>query len=371
MKPVYVFPFYAKFALILISLIALGYVAIIGKEIICPLIFSFLFAILLLPLANFLERKCRLPRSVASIVSVLLLVTGIVLVFYLLVSQLSLLAHDWPLLKAQIAKSADGLQTWIENTFHVKEDKQLSIFHNITNKLLDTSTTIIGATVLSVSSIVLFLVFILIYTFFLLFHRSLLLRFLIAVFTDQYAHVVYEITVQIQYIIKKYIIGLFLQMCIVAAIAFLIFLILGIKYAFLLGLVTGIFNLIPYVGIFTAFLISAMITFATSTINHTLFVAIAIICIHLMDSNFIMPKIVGSKVKINPLIVVLGVIAGEMIWGIPGMFLSIPVLAVLKVVFDRIEGLQPWGLLLGDEEHEPSRIKWLKKRSKKAPEESL
>jgi predicted PurR-regulated permease PerM len=88
-------------------------------------------------------------------------------------------------------------------------------------------------------------------------------------------------------------------------------------------------------------------------------VTIAIICIHLADSNFLMPKIVGSQVKINPLIVILGVIIGEMLWGISGMFLSIPYLAIAKVIFDRAEGLQPWGILLGEEEHTPKKVKRL------------
>ena len=77
---------------------------------------------------------------------------------------------------------------------------------------------------------------------------------------------------------------------------------------------------------------------------------ITLVITHLIDSNILLPVIVGSKVKINPLITVLGVVTGEMIWGISGMFLSIPVIAVLKIVFDRVESLKPWGLLLGEEE---------------------
>ena len=80
---------------------------------------------------------------------------------------------------------------------------------------------------------------------------------------------------------------------------------------------------------------------------------------HLVDSNVLLPMIVGSKVKINALITVLGVIIGEMFWGIPGMFLSIPVIAISKVVFDRIDSLKPWGMLLGDEkdEEQPGKLK--------------
>jgi putative permease len=154
----------------------------------------------------------------------------------------------------------------------------------------------------------------------------------------------------IQYIIRKYIAGLALQMIIVSALTCIALEIIGVKYAFLLGLLTGILNVIPYIGIFISLLLSVLITFATADATHVLFVVIAIVAIHLVDGNYIMPKIVGSKVKLNTLVSVLGLVIGEMIWGITGMFLAIPVIAIIKVVFDRVEGLKPWGMVLGEYE---------------------
>jgi putative permease len=98
-------------------------------------------------------------------------------------------------------------------------------------------------------------------------------------------------------------------------------------------------------------LISVLITFATAAATGKVLLVLGTLVItHLVDSNVLLPVIVGSKVKINPLITVLGVVLGEMFWGISGMFLSIPVIAVLKIIFDRIESLKPWGILLGEEE---------------------
>jgi putative permease len=99
--------------------------------------------------------------------------------------------------------------------------------------------------------------------------------------------------------------------------------------------------------------LSTLITIGTAaTSTKIILVMVTIVAMHLIDSNILLPLIVGSKVKINALITLLGVIIGEMFWGIPGMFLSIPVIAIAKVIFDRIESLQPWGLLLGDEKEE-------------------
>ena len=132
---------------------------------------------------------------------------------------------------------------------------------------------------------------------------------------------------------------------------------LGVKYAILLGLIAGIFNIIPYLGIFTALLISTSITFATAGTTQALFVIFAFIGIHTLDGNILMPLVVGSKVKINALFAFIGIIVGEMIWGISGMFLCIPYLAMLKIIFERIDGLQPWAALLGEGQQSPRKRK--------------
>ncbi len=358
-------PFWLRLASVLIIIIALGFIAVLGKEVIVPLLFSFLFAILLLPAANFFENRFRFPRSLASILSVLLFFICLSLIIYLIGSQISTLSTEWPSLKAQFSGLLHNLQTWMAATFHVNFERQTAYIDNATNNLVKSSASIMEKTLLSVSSIVLFLIFILMYTILLLFYRRILMRFVVAAFTEKYVSLIYEILENIKHIIRKYITGLFFEMAIVAAIACTVFFILGIKYVFLLGLLVGVLNIIPYIGIFTALLLSVCITFATLDGKHALLVAVAVICIHVVDSNFLMPRIVGSQVKINPLMVVLGVITGEMIFGISGMFLSIPYLAIAKVIFDRVEGLQPWGILLGEEEHTPKKVKRIIRNIKK------
>ncbi|MGN6194301.1 MAG: AI-2E family transporter [Ginsengibacter sp.] len=352
-----VFPFYLRLACVLIILIAGGYLVILGKNVLSPLLFAFLFSLLLLPLANFLQNRMRFSRAVASAVSVLIFVSVISVIIYLFSSQISDLTREWPLLKNQITILFHDLQQWLQQTFHINLQAQTEYIDKTTSKVLSSGGALLEKTVLSVSSILLLLVFTLIYTFFLLLYRRLLMRFIVASFTEKYVTVIHEIAEQIKYIVRKYITGLFFEMAIVITVACIIFWVLGIKYVFLLGLLVGVLNVIPYVGIFTALFISASITFATVDARHALYVVIGIICIHLTDSNFLMPKIVGSQVKINPLIIILGVVIGEMLWGIAGMFLAVPYIAMAKVIFDRTQGLQSWGILLGDEENPPQKIK--------------
>ena len=345
-------PFYTKLAMVLISLIALFYIAIWGKTFLAPLIFALLFAVLLLPVANFIEKRFRFPRSMASLLSVLLLVGSLVGLFYLVGSQISSLSDDWPQFKQQVLTSVNNLQQWISMKFHVRIKQQNNYVNNAASKLMETGSSMIGDALVSLSSLVLFLVFIMIDTFFLLYYRRLIVRFLVAVFKEENSVIVYDIIAQIQTRIRQYILGLVLEMVIVAAATCLALWILGVKYAILLGLLTGLFNIIPYIGIFTATLLSTLVTFATAGATKLLLVIGTILGIHLIDSNVLLPVIVGSKVRVNALITVLAVIIGEAVWGIPGTFLALPVVAIAKIICDRIDSLKPWGMLFGDERDE-------------------
>jgi predicted PurR-regulated permease PerM len=361
-------PFYHKLASVLVSLVIIGYLVIQGKEILSPLIFSAIFSILLLPLASFLEGKLGFRRSLAAFVSVFLLLAIISGIIYLVALQMSDLANDWPQFKVQLNNSLLNLKHWIAVKFHINGSKQLNFIRSATSTALASGTAVLGETIVSLSSILFFFVFTFIYTLFFLTYRSLIMDFLVSVFLEKNARVVHDIIEKVQQILRKYIIGLFIEMCIVSIVICVTFWALGIKYAILLGLITGLFNIIPYIGIFTATIISVLITFATAAAGgKILIVIITLIIMHLTDSNIILPLIVGSKVKINPLITVLGIVLGEIFWGVSGMFLSIPVIAVLKIIFDRVDSLKSWGILLGEQ----NKLRRLKNNPAGDPETSM
>lgn len=358
--------FAIRFAAILISVIAIGYIAFIAANIIIPLVFALLFSILLLPVAKFFEKRLMFGRGAACGVAVLLFIAGITIISYTIGSQISNLLEDWPLFRDQLQSSLTDLQKWIAITFHYNIQKQKTYINNATSGVLSGGTSFIGSTILSVSSLFLFVVLTLIYTFFMLLYRRVLLKFLIALVNEENNALVHDVVSSIQIVIRKYILGLLLEMLIVASLCWVSFGILGIKYFILLGLITALFNIVPYVGIFTALLLSALVTFATTGVStHLLLIVITIIIIHLIDSNILLPFIVGSKVSINALITVIGVVAGEMIWGLPGMFLSVPVIAMAKIICDRVEPLRPWAIILGHEKAEKKVMKFPRRRKRK------
>lgn len=343
-------PFYIKLACTMISIIVLGYIMYIGQTIIVPLVLGLLFALLLVPVCNWLEHKLHFPRTLAAIVALLAFFGLIVGVFTLIGTQLTLLKEDWPLFEQQIYAEVDIFQKWINSTFNIGYRKQSDLLNETLSKSVGRGTAILGVALISLSSLFILLVFTFLYTFFLLLYRKHILQFLILLNKKEYEGIVVEIVTEVQYVVKKYLIGLVLQMLIVATMTFTILSIIGVKYSLMLAIITGVFNVLPYVGIFASILIIALITFATSSLTNVLFVVLGLWIVHLIDSNFVVPKIVGSKVKVNSLFAMLAIISGELLWGISGMFLAIPVLAIAKIVCDRIFDLKAWGFLLGEED---------------------
>jgi predicted PurR-regulated permease PerM len=356
-------PFYERLSLVLIGILSLGFLVTTGKDVLDPLMFGLLFAILLLPVSGFFERVLRAPRSISSFLSILLLVGFVSGVLYLVGSQISKLMDDWPMLQKQIAQSVNNIYDWVEGTFHYDVSKQKIFLVNTEHKILSRGSEVVTTTFGAVSSLLLFYVFIMIFTFFILFYRKLLFSFILQAFGKDNEPVVHDIVENIQGILRQYILGLLLEMIIVATVACTIFLLIGIKYAALLGIIVGLFNIIPYLGIFTALLLSTLITFATGPVSNAVWVAASVIAIHAIDANVLLPTVVGSKVRLNALITFLGIILGEMMWGLSGMFLSIPVMAIFKIIFDRIDSTKPWGYLLGgDYEFKKSAEKKMKTR---------
>ena len=230
-------PFYKNLAYILICVIAIGHIIYVGKELLSPLMFSFLFSILLLPISYFLERKLKFPRFLSSVIPVLILLSFIVFIFYFLGLQASAFSEDIPHLKTQVAGFVSDFQTWLEAQFNIKVKKQDSYINDGLSTMLSASTTVLGITFLSLSSILIFLVFTHIYTFFLLFFRRHLVNFLLEVFDNEHKPIILEIIGQVRYIVKSYIVGLFFELCIVTGLTFGLLFIIGAKYALLLGLI--------------------------------------------------------------------------------------------------------------------------------------
>ena len=350
MKAFLSWPFYLKLASVLISIMILGYLAIQGQDLIIPMVMGLLFAILLVPVCNFLEKKLRFNRSISAIVVSVLGLALIGFILYLIGVQTTSFSEDWPAFQKQITAAFDSIQDWIAHKFGVQKHKQLTYINDLAQKSLSTGTVIVEKMLKSITYILMLIGLTFLFTLFILIYRRQLVRFIIMCFADKHKAVVMDVVNSIQYMVKKYLIGLIIQMVLVTILSFIAYTIIGIKYNFLLAIITGIFNVLPYLGILIATVLGIFVTFATSSAANVLWVLVGMVAVHAVDGNIIMPKIVGSQVKLNSLIVIIGLIVGESVWGVMGMFLTIPIMAIAKIIFDRVEDLKPWGYLMGDDD---------------------
>ena len=349
-------PFLVKLVLVLLCIFGLGYLAKLGQTILAPLLFAFLLAILFLPFANFLEKKLKFNRTFSTITSVLVMILVLSGISTFFAEQFSSFSEDWPSLEKQFQKTFEELQAWVYNTFNVKPSKQIKYINEGTGKVLSSSAAFIGGTLLFFTSGVGFIFFSILFFFFILSYRRLLYHFILEVFHDDHLEQLTEIISEIQNIIKQYITGLFFQIILVSSITSIVLNVMGVKYALLIGVLAGILNVIPYLGIFFTTLIACLISFATGGASQSFYVLIAFISIHIIDGNVILPLVVGSKVKINALFSFLAILIGESLWGISGMFLSIPFLAIVKIIFDKVNPLKPWGKLIGEDTYEEEGV---------------
>lgn len=342
-------PFIIKFTCILISLIAIVYISILGKSLLVPLIIGFLIAMLLLPLANFQERKLKFPRIISSLVSPILFVLGVLGIGYLIGTQIARFTDDIPEFQQQMVDLFYKGTGFVQEKFGVSEEEQIQYINKNAETTIKKGSEMVGGMLLSVTNVLAASTFVFLYIFFFLLYRSHLVKFIVWCFRPEHQKQVREVLTSVQSIIKQYIFGLMIQMAFIAIALIIAFSVIGIKYAVLFAILCAVMNLIPYIGIFSATVLAGLVTLTTGEPIDALWVIISVIVVNSIDGNIITPKVIGSKVSLNSFVVLFGIIVAESIWGIAGMFLAIPILAILKIVFDSVGDLRPYGFLLGEE----------------------
>jgi predicted PurR-regulated permease PerM len=341
-------PLYVKAILLLLGLLALLVLLYIARGILIPIVFAVIIAIVLHPVVNFFVRL-KINRLFAIVITMILTFLVIAAMGVLLISQATRFGESWPLLVDKFTEILNQAISWASGYFDINPHKIHDWITATRIKLINSSSTGIGQALLGVGSVVVVLFLIPVYVFMLLYYHPLLIDFVRKVFGADNQSRVSEVVTQTKSVIQQYLIGLVIEAVIIAILETATLLIFGIEYALLLGIIGALLNLIPYIGGLVAVALPMIIAIVTKPSGwYAIYILAVYYFIQLVDNNYIVPKIVASKVKINALFSIIVVIIGNALWGIPGMFLSIPLLAIVKLILDHIEPLKPWGFLLGD-----------------------
>ena len=354
-------PLYVKLGFQFLVIFFICFFINVAQNILIPFAFAILLSVLLLPIVSFFERR-HLGKVFPIGIAILVALVFILGIIYFLSSQIASFIQDVPSIKAHLNEHFHVLQNWVKDKFHVSFSEQNVYLNEQADKIKEGGTTYVQRTFFSISEIILVFILMPIYTFLLLYYRTHIRHFLFTVFRDEYGPDIQTVIVKSKLMVRSYMVGLVIEMVIVAFANSAGLLILGIRYAIFFGVMAAVLNIIPYVGMFTATLFTVLVTLTTSdSTSDLIWIIIIFYGIHIIDVNILMPRIVASRLRINALISILGVIIGGALTGISGLFLSVPAIAFIKIMCDQIESLKPWGQLMGDETSYAGNIRVYKK----------
>ncbi len=327
----------------LLVVIALSVTAtILLKDIVVPLMFAALLAVVMQPLVKRIAKKTGLTLAVTLVLIGTVIVLG--LLGWVLVEQIISLVDDLPNLQTRF----DQFIADVTSTLRDKFNLQTSDLNQMVQDLVKTVSGYLGAFLLLTTNTISTLVQIPIYLFLLLIYQEKFKQFFISLLPEEEKELSWK--KDVEKVVHGYIFGLLLVTLIVATLNTTGLLLLGIKHAIFFGILSGVLTIIPYVGIFIGALLPLIMALITKdSIWYAVGVVVVFSVVQFLEGNFITPRITGSKVSINALAAIIALIIGGKILGIAGMILAVPAIGLLKIVLSYSSHLKPFIILLGDD----------------------
>jgi len=326
------------------------------QTVLIPLLFSILIAISLYPLARLFERL-RLGKATSAILSVLVAIAVLYVIGWFIVHQSIIIGKDASAITDKVMSVLDRAERWVETTFNVQRTDMMEQLRDQGDKMLSNAGTMASATFGSIGNILAGTVLVPLFSFFLLYYRDFFREFFFKAFKSSSQSKVHETLNKIYDVVQSYLLGLVTVMGIVAVLNTIGLMVMGIEYAWFFGTLASLLMLLPYIGIAIGSILPALFALA---VKDSAWYAVGVIAwfqvVQFLEGNIITPNIVGSKVSINPLMAIIAILLGGMLFGLSGLILALPLTATIKVLFDAIPSMQAFGFLIGEPEKEHLKI---------------
>ena len=320
-----------------------------GAAFLIPVTFAAFLASLVAPFCSLLE-KAKLGRIGSSAISTLLVFLVIGGLSYMLFYQLTLFVNDLPLIRKQFMEFFQSLQEKLHDATGISPQQQQQFLENRSDgflNMLENQLTLFFEELLFVTAKFLL---ILVYLFLFLLYRHKFEQVILMYVADKNDDKALNILEENSKVVHHYLWGRVKVMSLLAIMYLITFWIFNLKYAVLLTIFGSLITIIPYLGPFISGLLPIiMYMIFGHNLSEVLIFASVVIVIQLIESYILEPYIIGSEVKLSPLAVIIAVIVGGMLWGIAGMILFVPLLAMIKIFADHSPYLRPMGFLLGNE----------------------
>lgn len=338
---------------LLVGIIALYVVLSYGQSILLPIMLSVLLSFSIYPLVKRLEgftiRKRQLfGRSAAILTAMFIVLISLVGLITLSGVQINNLIQDLPALNDKFNNLLMNIQAMIFQYAGITPEEQFGIIRDSLNQVFSSGISVAGVALSAASNMVFYLTIVPIYIYFMLYYMDTFANFIIELSDEEQKSVTRKIINNIGQVVQKYISSLSTVIVIVAVLNSIGMLLLGINYAVFFGVLISMLAIIPYFGIMAGAALAAVYTLLTTdSLWYPTGVLLINVAVQFLEGNFITPNIMGSKLQLNPFAVIIFLFLGSFVWGAVGMILSVPILAITKMICDQIESLKPYGRLLG------------------------
>lgn len=355
----------------LISIVLIILIMYCLQGVLVPLLFSMLIAITLYPLARRME-MWKFPRLLSSIISVIIGIIVIAGLIYLIVNQALNIGKNGNDMADKLQGILTVILDWANTKLGLTDVIISQKFHEFTDNALSNATTYLQTAFSSIGGILSSVILVPLFVFFMLYYRDFFREFFLISFKSTSKERVHTILNNIYNVVQNYLVGLITVMGIVAILNTVGLLVMGISYAWFFGILAALLMLIPYIGIAIGSILPALFAIAT---KDSAWYAIGVIIwfqvVQFLEANLITPNIVGSKVSINPLMSIVGLLLGGMLFGLAGLILALPLIAITKVILDSIPSLSNFGFLIGEPDKvllkPQTNLISIKRKQRKAP----
>lgn len=337
----------AQFAYLMVGILASMVLLKMGSSLLIPFWTAVILSLAIFPAVRKLERL-GLHRVIGITLTLLLIFVVISLLVFLIGAQINSFIKELPTIVKRFEGLLQSVQQFIQNQFEVAPENQLTLLRDNIMQSFNTGVGFVTSTISTTSNILFYLSIIPVYMFFMIYYYEIWAGFFISLVKNEKESLVKSILVKTVNVIKSYVGGLFFVIIIVAILNSVGFLILGIEYAIFFGSLIALLSIIPYFGLLMGSTVAILYIFLTTdSLFYPLGILVIVQIVQFLEGNFITPYVMGSQIKLNALAIIFGLLLGSFTWGAMGMILSVPTLAIVKLICDSIDGLKPFGRLLG------------------------
>lgn len=345
---------------ILFFIILLSVLLYFGRDFFVPIALAGFLAMLMTPLSNKLERM-RLSRVFSSLISVIIIIVVISAVAVLLSAQIISLIQDIPRIRAEFNELVINVQSWAYREFDTSIEQQMDNVKEHAADAMNSGAGFLAGVVKGTFGFFGKTLIVLVFTFLFLLHREKYENFVVMLHKPDQRAESREVIDKITRVAEQYLTGRLIAVIILAIVYIIGLSVIGVKNGIVLGLIAALISFIPYVGSIIGGLVPLVMSFVEGTLYQAIGIIIVMVLVNIISHYLVEPYIVGGSVSISPFFTILSLIVGSLFWGLAGIILFLPILGIIKLVFENIEGLKPYAYLIGDQDDSSVHEKvWLK-----------